>query len=175
MAPKKKTKQPEIFRAIDVECVATACGHLDRTPVSVAICSESEEQIFSELISPKVSVHNYLTELTGFEAHHFQGARSFADVMASVRAHLGPNVVLVGQGIENDIRWLELTPGLDYKRFIDLADRFTTEIKHYGTTKHVVHGLQHVAKICLPDYTSSEVHSASTDALLSMRLFKLSG
>lgn len=69
----------------------------------------------------------------------------------------------------------QLTPGLDYKRFIDLADRFTTEIKHYGNTKHVVHGLQHVAKICLPDYTPSEVHSASTDALLSMRLFKLSG
>ena len=108
MAPKKKTKQPEIFLAIDVECVATGCGHLDRTPVSVAICSESEELIFSELISPKFSVHNYLTGLTGFEANHFQGARSFADVMADVRAHLGPNVVLVGQGIENDIRWLEV-------------------------------------------------------------------
>jgi len=113
MAPKKKTKEPEIFLAIDVECVATACGHLDRTPVSVEICSESEEQVYSELICPTIAVHNYLTELTGFEAHHFQGARSFTDVMVNVRSFLGPNVVLVGQGIENDIRWLEVS-----RRFI---------------------------------------------------------
>lgn len=35
--------------------------------------------------------------------------------------------------------------------------------------------MQHVAKICLPDYVPSAVHSASTDALISMQLFKLSG
>lgn len=116
MASQKKSKQAgrksnaksaEVFLSIDVECVATGCGHLDRTPVSIAIYNEAEDQLFFELIRPEIAVHNYLTPLTGFEAHQFQHARTFAEVMADVRSHLGPKVVLVGQGIENDIRWLE--------------------------------------------------------------------
>lgn len=52
---------------------------------------------------------------------------------------------------------------------------FTTEIKNFGQTKQVVFGLQHVAKICLTGYVPTEVHSAATDALISMQLFKLFG
>jgi hypothetical protein len=34
---------------------------------------------------------------------------------------LGPNVVLVGQGIANDIKWLNLREGVDYNYSVDLG------------------------------------------------------
>lgn len=99
----------EIVLSIDVECVATGCGHLDRTPVSVAVVDESEALLFDEKIDPGCAVHSYMTELIGFRAEDFENTRSLAEVMVDVRSFLGPNVVLVGQGIENDIRWLQVS------------------------------------------------------------------
>lgn len=68
-----------------------------------------------------------------------------------------------------------MVQGTDYKRFVDLAELFTTEQKAYGKVKHVVHSLRHVAKICLPDYELMSVHSAAVDALISIKLFKKIG
>lgn len=98
----------ETFLSIDVECVATGCGHLDRTPVSVAVVDMNESLLFDEKINPGCIIHSYLTELTGFTAEDFVSKRSLAEVMVDVRSFLGPNVVLIGQGIENDIRWLQV-------------------------------------------------------------------
>jgi RNA exonuclease 4 len=100
-------KKEEVFLSIDVECVATGCGHLDRTPVSVTVVNESEVVLVDKKIKPP-HVHSYLTEMTGFTKDQLQDERNFEEVMQEVRTHLGPHVVLVGQGIENDIRWLQV-------------------------------------------------------------------
>lgn len=68
-----------------------------------------------------------------------------------------------------------MVEGTDYKRFIDLADLFTIEQQKHGVAKTIVHGLQHVASICLPDYEPTNVHSAAVDAKVSIKLFKLTG
>ncbi len=105
----KPVKAPEVFLCIDVECVATGRGHLNRTPVSVAVVDINEEILLYELIQPTVRVHSYLTDMTGFTAGMLSDRLPLADVIEGVHALLGPNVILVGQGIQNDIRWLEVT------------------------------------------------------------------
>ncbi len=106
----KKTVLPETFVSIDVECVASGCGHLDRVPVSVGVVDMSEALLFEDKIDPGCVVHSYLTVLTGFKAEDLENKRSLTEIMTELRSLsiLGPNVVLVGQGIENDIRWLQV-------------------------------------------------------------------
>ena len=40
---------------------------------------------------------------------------SLSSVIAEVKKLLGPDVTLVGQGIKNDIKWLQLKRGEDYR------------------------------------------------------------
>ena len=61
-------------------------------------------------------VYSYLNAITGQKEGDLEGAPPLADVIANVKAALGPDVILVGQSIKSDIAWLTLEQGVDYKR-----------------------------------------------------------
>jgi RNA exonuclease 4 len=181
---KKETKKinntssvsAEEYLSFDVECVATGYGHLDRAPVSICIVNSNEEVVFHEVFCPDVQVRSYLTFITGFSEADLAGKRTFSEVLSEVLPrYFNPNVVLVGQGIKNDIRWLKLVQGTHYKRFIDLADIFCVEYHQNGTKKTRKFALRHVAEVLLDVENNTTMHSAEQDALHSMRLFKLYG
>lgn len=99
----------EVILSIDVECIANGCGHLDRTPVSIAVVDSNLKILFDEYMRPDVPVHHYLSTITGITAETLHNARSFSTVRQELLSILGPHVVLVGQGILNDIRWMQVT------------------------------------------------------------------
>ena len=47
-----------------------------------------------------------------------------ADALASLRAHIPPNAILVGQNILKDVQWLQLAEGVDYFQLIDISALF---------------------------------------------------
>ncbi len=103
----------ERYFSVDVECFATGRGHSDRAPVTVAVVDETENVVLDATIElePGLSVASYFTELTGLneESYGLRERQSLSDVIERVKELLGPNAVLVGQGISNDIKWLRVS------------------------------------------------------------------
>ena len=61
---------------------------------------------------------------------------SVYSVIAEVKKLLGPDVTLVGQGIECDIEWLQLKQGEDYGDSVDLGKMFkayNTRYRNYSS------------------------------------------
>ena len=129
--------------SIDVECVATGRSHNDREVCSVAVVDGKEKVLLVKKVKPKSRVVSYLTPLTGVRSGDLDDADSLEDVVLEVKALLGPDVVLVGQGIKSDIEWLGLKQGKDYASIIDLGEMFKTYNSRYGNFSYF--GLSHEA------------------------------
>ena len=71
---------------------------------------------FSHIRQVDGEVFSYLNAITGQQAGDLDGAPPLHEVLVSVKALLGPDVILVGQSIDSDIKWLTLTHGEDFKR-----------------------------------------------------------
>ncbi len=54
------------------------------------------------------------------------------DVIKEVKGLLGSDVILVGQGINNDVEWLKLKEGRDYDSIVDLGEMFKTYNSRYS-------------------------------------------
>ena len=155
--------------ALDVECVATGRGHSDRIPATVSLVDFA----FNILQDAKITVNNlysYLTPLTGLSPSSFVDARPFETVLAETHALLGSDVVLVGQHPASDIKWLQLQKGVHYKEVIDIAHFFKRYNSRYRNSSF--RSLQHTAQVLL-GMDMSGSHSASNDALASMKLYRL--
>lgn len=119
------------YISIDVECVATGRSHNAREVCSVAVVDTKENVLLLKKVKPKSPVMSYLTPLTGLRQGDLEDAESLSDVIHEVKALLGPEVVLVGQGIQSDITWLELKQGTDYASAIDLGVMFKAYNSRY--------------------------------------------
>ena len=124
------------YMSIDVECVATSRCHDAREVCSVAVVDGKEKVLLVKKVKPKSRVVSYLTPLTGVRPGDLDDADSLEDVVREVKALLGPDVVLVGQVIKNDIEWLGLQQGRDYASTIDLAEMFKAYNSRYGNTSY---------------------------------------
>jgi RNA exonuclease 4 len=104
--------EEEQFFSLDVECFATGNGHSDRAPVTVAVVNSSAEVVLDKVIdmSPGVAVASFFTELTGIseETYSSMEKSTLDEVIQQVKEIIGPNAVIVGQGIQNDIKWLRV-------------------------------------------------------------------
>lgn len=173
--------------SVDVECVANGCGHNDRCVARVAVVgtppaghpqagtAAHAELLLDALVAPPdgTSVVSYLTPITGLRAADFDGAalQTLDAVVAAVRALLGPDVVLVGQGIASDIQWLQLQAGCDYARSVDLAEVFRTynprySSYNYWTLRHEATTLLSVGRL------AHEEHCPADDARSSILLYR---
>ena len=103
--------------SVDVGCVATGVCHDARDVYFVAVVDGNERQ--------RKSNQKNQSGIQG----RFGLCR---DVIAEVKALLGHDVVLVGQGIQSNINWLHLHQGVDYAETVDLAEMFKTYNSRYG-------------------------------------------
>ena len=120
------------YLALDVECVATGTRHDDLDVCLVAVVDVNEEVIFKRKVKPEKCIVNYLTPLTGLQLGDLDDGEKLSVVLRDVKALLGPDVVLVGQGLKSDIKWLQLEQGKDYDSVVDLAQIFKIYNSHYG-------------------------------------------
>ena len=159
----------ERVMSVDVECVANGFGHNDRTPSWVAVVDAAGAGVYKSTIAV-ANVVSYLTPITGQKPGDLDGAPPFAAVQARVKAVLGPDVVLVGQGIAHDVAWLGLAPGADFARLVDLADTFRAYNPRFNS--YNVCSLRHAATTLLGEGRAGDsAHDPEDDARVSVRLY----
>ena len=123
---------PSRLFCVDVECIATGTRHDARAVALVAIVDKDEKVVLKETIKQDGFVFNYLTPLTSLRKGDLDRGMPFDVAVGEIKKLLGPDVVLVGQGIDNDIQLLNLQIGVDFERFVDLAELFKTYNHRYG-------------------------------------------
>jgi len=161
---------PPIY-SIDVECVATGPQHDKRTVAQIALVDQFEKVKCNLYVKPKEAVFSYLTGLTGLTKELIdEKGTPLEDAIKKVKSLLPKESVLVGQNILKDVHWLGLTEGKDFSGMRDLAGLWRVLNPAYG--KHTYFSLQHEAKSLL-GVAQKEPHDASTDAILSVRLYNL--
>jgi RNA exonuclease 4 len=162
---------PETYYSIDVECVATGRRHDERGVALVAVVDKNERLILRKKVKiDRSKVVSYLTPLTGIRPGDLDNGESLDSVIRQVKSLLGPNVVLVGQGIANDIKWLNLREGVDYNYSVDLGQFFKVYNPRYSNYSYF--NLQHEANILLgPGTLTGDEHDPGRDAAVSIRLF----
>ena len=134
------------YLAIDVECVATGTRHDELDVCLVAVVDVNEEVIFNRKVKPEKRIVNYLTPLTGLQPGDLDDGERLSVVLRDVKALLGPDVVVVGQGLKSDIKWLQLEQGKDYHSVVDLAQMFKIGDHLYFSLRHEANTLIRAGK-----------------------------
>ena len=138
---------PVKFVSVDVECVATGRRHDARSVALVAVVDQEERVLFRKKVKPSEEVVSYITPLTGLRAGDLDDGEPLETVLEEVKGVLGPDVVLVGQGIKNDVVWLKLSEGKDYKSTVELGELFKTFNPRYSSYNYF--SLSHEANTLL--------------------------
>ncbi len=131
------------YMSIDMEGVATGIRHDARDVCSVAVVDGEEKTLLYKIVKPEKPVVSYLTPLTGVREGDLDNGEALSDVIAQVKAILGPNVILVGQKIQIDIGKFNLQRGEDYSTYIDLGEMFKAYNSRYRNYSYS--SLQHEA------------------------------
>ena len=140
-------RQMQRYIALDVECVATGIRHNAREVCFVAVIDSDERLLLKKKVKPTKPIVSYLTPLTGFKLGDLDFGESLEDVIADVKGLLGPEVILVGQGVKSDIEWLHLKEGKDYGGVVELGEMFKTYNSRYRNYSYF--SLQHEANTLL--------------------------
>ena len=130
------TYLPEKYFSVDVECVATGRRHDERSVASVAVVDKDEKVLLKAKVKQDNPVFSYLTPLTGLHRGDLDDGEQLDDVIRQVKALFGPDVVLVGQGIPSDIKWLKLEEKRDFESSVDLGKLFKTYNPRYDNYSH---------------------------------------
>ena len=117
---------PGKYVSIDVECVATGRRHDARSVALVAIVDQDERVLLMKKVKPSETIVSFLTPLTGLREGDLEDGEQLSSVLEEVKRLLGPDVVLVGQGVKNDVNWLNLREGEDYSSTVELGELFKT-------------------------------------------------
>lgn len=161
------------YISIDVECIASGTRHWDRVPAKVSVVDQHERIVFDSCIMPPAAPVSYLTRLTGLTQNDFVNVPPLEQVVGMLRAQqlFAPDVILVGQSIEGDIKWLGLQQGVDYAGAYDLAELFSIPTKPGSKFPFIKFSLRHEVLHLLEIDIQETVHSPAMDALYSMKLF----
>jgi DNA polymerase III alpha subunit (gram-positive type) len=158
------------YYSIDVECVATGTDHNSRAVAQISLVDQMEQVRLNLYVVPSQPVVSYLTPLTGItKAILEEKGVPLEEAISTLRAHLPPDAVLVGQNIGKDVEWLNLRQGKDFESMMDLAGMYRTWNDKYKTWS--IFGQDHVAKVLLGWDNEGVAHDAVTDAVKSIRLF----
>jgi len=146
-----------------VECVATGTGSKDRYPAQIALVDQYAQTVLDILVCPAMPVVSYLTELTGLVKEEVDNGIPLAEAIRILLGHLPSNAVLIGQGIQQDIRWLGLQEGVHFRHMIDLSGVFRVYNEKYKA--FTVYSLEHLVNVFLGAKRCwDRMHNACTDA-----------
>ncbi|XP_047318983.1 small RNA degrading nuclease 1-like [Impatiens glandulifera] len=114
---KGKKKNAEISM-IAVDCEMVLCEDGTEAVAKICVVDRSQAAKLNEFVKPDKAVVDYRSEITGLTAKDLEGARSsLADVQKSMRRLLSHGTILVGHGLNNDLKALKL----DHARVIDTS------------------------------------------------------
>lgn len=133
------------YIGLEVKCVSTGLRHDARAICFVAVIDYDETVLLQKTVKPSAAVVSYITPLTRLKEGDLDDGESIEDVLAQVKKLLGPDVILVGQGVNMDISWLRLEKHRDFEDVIELADVFKT----YKRGRYYQYPLRHEADILL--------------------------
>ena len=160
--------------ALDVECVATGYTHLDRAVAQIGVVDLDMRVMLNIYVKPSKPVVSYLTPLTGItkDLVDAQGtASSLEEAVATLRAVLPKNAVVVGHNVSQDATWLNLSTGKDFSSLLDTAALF--RVYDTNKKKFTYFGQDHVAAIWLSQVRPpGQNHDALGDAATSMMLLR---
>ncbi len=135
------------YIALKVGCVATGFRHDARAVCSVVVVDYDENALLQAIVKPKSPVVSYLTPLTGVKEGDLDSGQDIEDVICQVKALLGPDVILVGQMVQNQVQWLCLEEGKDYCDVVELSEMFKTYNPRYRN--YTRYPLRHEANVLL--------------------------
>ena len=138
---------PDRYFCVDVECVATGYRHDARAVALIAVVDKNEKVVLRKKVKPEGRIVSYLTPLTGVAQGDLDDGESLRDAIRGVKEVLGADVVLVGQGIDSDIKWLDLKEGIDFQKKVDLGKIFKAYNPKYGDYSYF--SLRHEANTLL--------------------------
>jgi len=88
-----------------------------------------------------------------------------------LKFYLPKHAVVVGQNVQQDIKWLGLQEGVDFAGLRDLSGLYRVWNAKFNSMS--VFGQDHLAKVLLGWPVEGRAHNALEDACKSMRLFHL--
>ena len=138
---------PREYYSVDVECVATGRRHDDRAVAFVALVDKNERLLYKTKVRVDVPILSYLTPLTGLRKGDLDDGKSLDTVIRDIKGLLGPDAVLVGQGIQSDIKWLKLQEGVDFGSSVDLAELLKVYNPRYKNYSYF--SMEHEANVLL--------------------------
>jgi RNA exonuclease 4 len=154
------------YISIDVECAATGKGHNDRAPCRIGAVDGNGRQLLDVTVHVP-NLYDPLTVFTGLTRKQIDQGTALKDALATLRRHCGPHVIIVGQSVHNDIRWLGLVQGKDYSGTVDLAEVFAAKVGK----RTVRFSLRNAAFGLLNRKMSQTSHNPVQDAAVSMQLY----
>eukprot|EP00419_Tripos_fusus_P003499 CAMPEP_0172670572 /NCGR_PEP_ID=MMETSP1074-20121228/10382_1 /TAXON_ID=2916 /ORGANISM="Ceratium fusus, Strain PA161109" /LENGTH=259 /DNA_ID=CAMNT_0013487501 /DNA_START=43 /DNA_END=822 /DNA_ORIENTATION=+ len=163
----------DMIYSIDVECVAVGKTHevTDRSPCQVALVNGHCDVLFNTYIRPPEHVVSCLTPITGVTLADLEHGISLDEAISELKQLLPNDATLVGQNIDSDVSWMQLTPGVDFADLVDIGDIFKGFNPHYGNYSY--HSLQHEARVLLRHEPPLGAHDAVWDARASVMLYKI--
>uniref|UniRef100_A0A383VQM2 Exonuclease domain-containing protein n=1 Tax=Tetradesmus obliquus TaxID=3088 RepID=A0A383VQM2_TETOB len=163
---------PAAYYSIDVECVAIGTDHHSRAVGQIALVDQYEQVILDIVVKPDKPVVSYLTALTGLTQDIIESKGvTLANAVQQLRSCLPADAVLVGQNILQDVQWLGLKEGTDFKSCLDLAGLYRVWNPRYSS--YSVFSQDHLVKALLGWDLENSQHNAALDALKSIKLFNL--
>lgn len=162
----------DMIYSIDVECVAVGKTHevTDRSPCQVALVNGHCEVLLNTYIRPAQRVVSCLTPITGVTLADLEHGISLDEAIAEVKQLLPKDATLVGQNIDSDVSWMQLTRGVDFADHVDIGEIFKGFNARYGNYSY--HSLQHEARVLLRQQPPLGAHDAVWDAQASVMLYK---
>ncbi len=132
---------------IELECVATGLRHDQRAVARIIIVNQSEKVILNCTVKVQSKIFSYLTPLTGLKEGDLDRGIPFEDAVCEVKKVLGPEVILIGQGIDYNIQLLHLIQGVSYQKYVHLGEMFKSNRPPYGRVTYFT--LRHEANVLL--------------------------
>ena len=117
---------------------------------------------------------SYLTPLTGLSAELLsQHGVPLPQALATLRAALPRDAVLVGQNIGADVKWLGLREGEDFRGLLDLQGLFRVFNTQYNSWS--VFNQEHLARVLLGVDAAQCVPARSAASASVLTLMALAG
>jgi RNA exonuclease 4 len=121
---------PPKTQYLALDCEMVACGS-ERVAARVVLIDWKGRTVLDEYMKPKEKVTDYLTFVSGITAEHLENAEEFEVVQQRVKDMLA-NKILVGHGVDNDLRalgiehpWLYTRDTAYYQPFMRLIETST--------------------------------------------------